>query len=100
MRSVECPAAAAAARFTPAADSGPRPAADSARRRQVSGQVPPDSDLALASALLAQPRELDSQHLLLQTTYSYRGHFFPATPISSASTVVLDFTIFMIISAF
>ena len=103
MRSVECPDAAAAA--SPRAEevrvSGPRPAADFARRHQVSGQAQADSELALAFALSVQPRARpDSHRLLLRAVYSYRGHFFRATALSSASTVGLDFTIFIIISGF
>jgi hypothetical protein len=110
MRSVECPAAAVvAAHSTEVVVSVPlRRVASGPLRRAASGQqalqgfdpLPADSDLALASALLVQPRELDSQHLRLRTTYSCRGHFFPATTISSGSTVGLDLTIFIIISAF
>ena len=117
MRSVECPAAAVvAAHSTEVVVSGPlrRAASDQQAlqgfvplpadldQQALAGFVPlpADSDLALASALLLQPREQDSQHLLLRTTYSCRGHFSPATTISSGSTVGLDLTIFIIISAF
>lgn len=110
MRSVECPAAAVvAAHSTEVVVSGPlRRVASGPLRRAASGQqalagfvpLPADSDLALASALLVQPREQDSQHLLPRTMYSCRGHFSPATTISSGSTVGLDLTIFIIISAF
>src|SRR5690348_4622259 len=99
MRSVECPDAAAAGASPRAEEvrvSAPRPAADFARRHQGSGPARADSDLALAFALLVQPRaQPDSHHLLLRAAYSCRGRFSRATTISSRSTVDLDFTIFI-----
>src|SRR4249919_1977418 len=103
MRSVECPDAAAAGAFPRAEEvrvSGPRPAADSALRHRVSVQAQPaDSDRALEFAPLVPLRaRADSRRLVLRTAYSCRGHFFPATTVSSGSTVDLDLTIFIIIS--